>query len=186
MTRKNTPKKGLTRTRFPIVGVKNPGSKPGKWNKTMAYRAMFLAQIGLTEKEIAVAVDVNIHSINYWKRTKPEFLEALQKGKLEYTERVEQALVESAVGYSHPDTHFAVVDGVLTQTPIIKHYPPNTTAMMFYLSNRARGRWMDSRKVEGTINHRHVLDLTNLSDEQLNVLEEIGLTGLPEHGSNVD
>ena len=81
MTRRNPPKKkGLTRTKFSTNGVKNPGSLPGKWNNTMAHRVLFLASLGLTEKQISIAVDVCVHSISYWKRTKPEFLEALQKG----------------------------------------------------------------------------------------------------------
>ena len=166
--------------------VKNPGSMPGKWNNTMASRALFLASLGLTEKEIAVALDVHEHSINYWKRHKPAFYEALQKGKLQYTERVEQAAVASAVGYSHPAIHFSVIDGKVVQTPYIKHYPPSEKAFIFYLTNRARDRWSSIHKIEGQVQHRHLLDLTNLSMKELDILEKIGLTELPEHGGDSD
>jgi len=185
MTRTKPPKKKLKRT-LPAGFVMNPGSKPAKWNNTMAFRAMFLASLGLLEKEIALALDVHEHTINYWKRTKSEFLEALQKGKLEYTNRVESSLIESAVGYSHPDTDIRVVDGKIVMTPIIKHYPPNATAQIFYLKNRARDRWMDVHKIEGSVQHTHQLDLTNLSMDQLSALESIGLVELPEHGSDTD
>ena len=183
MTRKHPIKHKLTPTRN-NNGVLNPGSKPVKWDKSMIAMAMFFAAEGLTEKEMALELKVHICTIEYWKTHKPEFLEALQKGKLVYTKRVEQSLLESAVGYSHPDTHFAVIDGKVVQTPIIKHYPPNVTAQIFYLKNRARDRWMDVHKFEGQINHRHLLDLTNLSDKELRVLQKVGLTELPEHGSN--
>ena len=185
MTRKPLKKHKLTPARK-SNGVLNPGSKPGKWNESMIRRAMFLASVGLTEQQISVALDIHKESIYYWKRTKPEFLEALLKGKLEYTERVEQALIESAVGYSHPDTHITVIDGQVIKTPITKHYPPNATAMMFYLSNRARDRWMDSRKVEVGVSHRHILDLTNRSDKELRILESIGILDTPENGSDAD
>ena len=187
MTRRNKPqKKGLTRKNILTKGVLNPGSKPVKWNNTMAHRVLFLASLGLLEKEIAVAVDVHEHTINYWKRTKPEFLEALQKGKLQYTHRVEQALVESAVGYSHPDTHFAVIDGKVVQTPTIKHYPPNVTAQIFHLKNRDRQRWQDVHQIEGQVQHQHILDLTKLSTNELQILSKVGLVELPEHGSSGD
>jgi len=194
MIRNKPPKRKMVRTKFNgitykakyLKRVKNPGSMPCKWNNTMAFRAMFLAGLGLTEKEIAVALDVHPHSIYYWKRTKPAFLKALQKGKNEYTDRVEKALIESAVGYSHPDTHFTTIDGKVVQTPYIKHYAPNVTAQIFYLKNRARDRWMDVHKIEGQVQHRHLLDLTNLSMKELDILEKIGLTELPEHGGDSD
>ncbi len=185
MTRKNNPRKGLTR-QYSVVPTNNTAGKPpNKWNERIAYRVMFLASIGLTEKQISIALDIHLHSISYWKRTKPEFLEALQKGKSEYTDRVEQSLVECATGYSHPAIHFAVIDGKVVQTPYTKHYTPSDTAMIFYLKNRARDRWQDVHKIEGAIQHRHILDLTNLSIEELKVLEKVGLKELPAHGDNV-
>ncbi len=186
MTRTNPPKKRFTRTKRNGT-VLNPGSLPGKWNDTMGYRAMFLASLGLTEKEIAVALNIHQESIYYWKRTKPEFLEALEKGKLEYTHRVENSMVENANGYNHPAIHFSnhPLTGEVIQTHYTKHYPPNVTAGIFYLKNRARDRWQDVHRIEGEVQHRHLLDLTNCSQEQLRVLKTVGLTELPEHGSNV-
>ena len=183
-TKPHKPKK-LKRVKPPTGHVKNPGSKPVKWNPSMALFAMFFASEGYTEKEIATKLDVHEHTINYWKRTKPTFLEALKKGKDHYTDRVEQSLIENAVGYTHPAIHFSVIDDTVVETSYLKHYPPNVTAQIFYLKNRARDRWMDVHKIEGEVNHRHVLDLTNCSDEQLDALETIGLTKeLPEHGTN--
>ena len=177
--------KKMVRTKLPKQCVKNPGSKPAKWNHNMPLLSMFFASEGYTEKEIAIKLDVHVHTINYWKRTKPAFLEALSKGKDQYTNRVEKSLIENAVGYNHPAIHFSVINDKVVETPYIKHYPPNVTAQIFYLKNRARDRWMDVHKIEGQVNHRHVLDLTNCSLEQLNALETIGLTKeLPEHGSD--
>ena len=183
MTRR--PPKQYTFTRKPAKkGVLNPGSKPGKWDITMPYRALFLAGLGLTEQQMAIALDIHKESIYYWKTHKPEFLEALQKGKLVYNDRVESSLLESATGYSHPAIHFTTdKEGNVTQTPYIKHYPPSDTAMIFYLKNRAPTRWMDVHRIEGSVNHRHVLDLTSLSDKELDILSKVGLAELPEHSN---
>ncbi len=78
MIRSKPPKQKPKRT-LPVGFVMNLGSKPVKWDKTMIFRALFLANLGLTEKEIAIAVDVHEHTIYYWKRTKPAFFDALQK-----------------------------------------------------------------------------------------------------------
>ena len=195
MKRTKPPKQKMVRSKFNGIAYKpsylekvvNPGSMPGKWNKSMGALAMFFASEGLTEKEISVKLNVHECTISYWKRTKPEFLESLQKGKLVYTLRVERSLIESAVGYSHPDNDIRVVDGEIVITPITKHYPPNVTAQIFYLKNRARDRWMDVHKFEGQINHNHLLDLTNKTNEELQILKTIGLVELPEHdGSDTD
>ncbi len=166
--------------------VTDPGSKPRKWNKRMMFWAATLAALGYTERQIAVRLNVHVETINYWKQTKPEFLAALAEGKDFYTDRVETALIERATGYSHPDTHIAVSEGRVIKTDVIKHYPPDPTSMIFYLKNRARNRWMDVHKIEGHVQHRHVLDLTNKTNEELQVLKTIGLVELPEHGSNAD
>ena len=185
MTRTKPPKQKLKR-KLPAGFVMNPGSKPPKWNDTMAFRIMFLATEGLTLKKIAIGVGVHEETLYYWRRTKPTVAEALEKGRQQYTEKVEQAVLDSAVGYSHPAIHFAVADGAVIQTPYIKHYPPNVAAIKFYLTNRAKNRWADIQQIDGVVQHKHTLDLTNLSTEQLDALETIGLVELPEHGSDTE
>ena len=66
----------------------------------------------------------------------------------------------------------------------MKHYAPNVTAQIFYLKNRAPNRWTDVHRIEGAVQHRHILDLSNKTDEELQVLKTIGLVELPEHGDN--
>jgi len=197
MTRTKPPgqkRRKLRRTKFNGIKYKpsyldkvaRPGSMPRKWEPGLALAVCFLAAEGYTEKEIAEKIDVHLHTINYWKRHKLDFKEALEKGKQQYEERVEQSLRESAVGYSHPAIYFSNHEGVVTQTPYTKHYPPNVAAIKFYLTNRARNRWADIQQIDGVMLHKHQLDLTNLSMDQLSALESIGLVELPEHGSDTD
>ena len=189
MTRTKPKKYNLTRKNNKVK-VLNPGSKPGKWKDNIIVRAYLLTLKGLRDEDLAIAFDVDINTIHYWKRTKPDFREAQDRGKKEFDACVEVALYRKALGYSHPDVHISKhkFTGEVIITPITKYYPPDTAACKFWLRNRQRERWADIRRVEGAIDHRHILDLTTLSDKELDTLDTIqsklGIKELPEHGIN--
>ncbi len=168
--------------------VANPGSKPPKWNTSMIVRALFLGTLGLTEREISIALGVHEHTINYWKRTKPEFKKALKKGKNVYINRVEDALQESATGYSHPAVHFSSHEGFVTETPYMKHYPPNVAAISFLLKNRARDRWLEPTEQNNQYNTFNILnvDLSEFTIEELKLMESVGLKQLTQNVGNRD
>ena len=44
--------------------------------------------------------------------------------------------------------HISNYQGQVTLTPIIKHYPPDTTAAIFWLKNRKTDQWRDKQDVE--------------------------------------
>lgn len=54
---------------------------PSKYNSTIPFRAFKLTLLGLTDKELALAFDVNESTINGWKTAHPEFAQALRLGK---------------------------------------------------------------------------------------------------------
>lgn len=58
-------------------------------------------------------------------------------------------MFERATYYSHPDTHISNFQGDITVTPLTKHYPPDTTACIFWLKNRKPKDWRD--KVESDV-----------------------------------
>jgi len=172
----------MIRTRFP--NGKKPRvrtKKPVKWNKDRIRQAYLLAVLfGATDVQIAKVMGVSEHTITYWKRTKPEFLEALNKGKLTKDQQVERSLFERAVGYSHPDIDIRVVDHEIVKTPITKHYPPSEVACIFWLKNRQRQKWADVQKSQIDIHHTHI-DLTEFTREQLELMESVGMKLLPDH-----
>ena len=166
----------MTRTRF-SNGKKamKRTKKPVKWNDDRIRQAYLLALLfGATDTQVAKIMGVNEHTINYWKRTKPEFLEALNKGKLSKDDQVEKSLFERAVGYSHPDIDIRVVDHEIVKTDIIKHYPPSEVACIFWLKNRQRQKWADVQKVQHDILHKHI-DLTAFTRDQLELMESVGM-----------
>lgn len=99
-------------------------------------------EFGADDKKLAKFFSVTVSTINKWKIDHPEFSESIKKGKDEFdTKTVEVSLFQRACGYSHPDVHISNFRGEITVTEITKHYPPDTTAIIFYLVNRQPHKW---------------------------------------------
>ena len=79
-------------------------------------------------------------------------MHSLKVGKDIPDQNVERSLYQRAIGYSHPDVDIRVVDGDVVQTEIVKHYPPDTTAAIFWLKNRKPKDWRDKQEVELNVN----------------------------------
>lgn len=103
--------------------------------------ARVMCELGAIDKDIARALDVTEQTINNWKLKHPAFFESLKLGKSSVDERVKQALVHRALGYSHPEDDIRTVSNPnggseIVITPTTKHYPPSETACIFWLKNR--------------------------------------------------
>src|SRR5665254_697 len=91
---------------------------------------------------------VNINTIDLWKRTRTRFAIMLSRGKDQADGKVAEALFKRAIGYSHPDVDIKVVGGEIVETPLIKHYPPDTQACKIWLALRQRANWSEVQRVE--------------------------------------
>jgi len=134
------------------VGVKKirkpGGGRKSKYNPDMDRAAKILCKKGFTDDELAKFFSVNQDTINNWKKQFPLFFESLKTGKKMADAQVEASLFQRAIGYSVPDVHVSSYEGDITVTPIIKHYPPDTTAQIFWLKNRQPKKWRDKQEVE--------------------------------------
>ena len=101
--------------------------------------------LGATLAEIATLLEISFPTLLSWRDKHPEFRAALLEGKEIADARVAKSLYRRAIGYNHPDTHVCVIDGQVIQTPIVKHYPPDTAAAFIWLQNRRRGDWKHRR-----------------------------------------
>lgn len=120
-----------------------------------------LALRGAIEEEIAKAFGVSRRSITTWKQEHPKFLEALNEGRAVADSKVELSLFERATGYKHPEDKIFMHEGEPVVVPTVKHYPPDTAAMIFFLKNRKPKEWRDKQEIE----HNH--NLSDMTDEQL-------------------
>lgn len=125
--------------------------RPTKYDPSMCKKVKKLCLLGATDKDLADFFEVAESTIHKWKLDFPEFSEAIKAGKHEADAQVANRLFKRATGYKHPDTHFSAYDGVVTATPTVKHYPPDTTAAIFWLKNRQPEKWRDKQQVEHSI-----------------------------------
>lgn len=101
-----------------------------------------MSELGAVDTEIAAALGVSLACLNVWKGKHPEIVESLKLGKEQPDKRVKRSLYQRAMGYSHPEIDIRTVTlpngggSEIVKTPIIKHYPPDTTACIFWLKNR--------------------------------------------------
>jgi len=107
------------------------GGRPSSYKDDYARQAKELSILGLTDDEMARVFDVSKQTLNTWKQKYPEFLDSLKEGKPLADARVANALYNKALGYEKND----------------KHYPPDTTACIFWLKNRQPEKWRDKTEV---------------------------------------
>ena len=112
--------------------------------KDMCQRAEAYASQGLTSEQIALALGIGQSTLYDKQNEFKEFGEAIKRGKGRGIQRVTNKLYEKAL------------EG-------------DNTAMIFYLKNRAG--WQDKIEKETIIEQRQVIDLTRISDEELDNLE---------------
>lgn len=159
-----------------------------KWNEKRPQQAYELALLGATNAMMATVFECNVQTIDYWMRTKPEFKEAVHRGRMMTDAKVAKALVQCATGYEYYEEHIITVKGESKVVTIKKRVPPNPWAAFKWLSTRQRELWADVHKTETTNTNVNILqvDLKGLSTEELKIIEKLGLQqALQEANGNV-
>lgn len=113
-----------------------------------AEQARKLCLLGATDKELADFFDVAESTINKWKTDFPEFSESIKSGKDIADGDVADRLYRRAMGYSHKAVKIFNDQGAPLEVEYTEHYPPDTTACIFWLKNRQKGKWRDKQEVE--------------------------------------
>ena len=111
------------------------------------------ARDGLTDEQIAHNIGVAERTFTEWKGRFPAIVSALKKGKAPVDLEVENALLKRALGYTEEEVTTEIIeqpDGKKRKQikKVLRIFPPDTTAQIFWLKNRRPDRWRD--KVETT------------------------------------
>lgn len=123
-----------------------------------------LAKRGFTDKEMSEFLGVTEQTFNNWKKAHSNFFESLKDWKLEADNRVERSLYERATGYRHPeDKIFKPAGEEPTIVKTEKHYPPDTTACIYWLNNRKPDEYKNRFEYKGDVNQKN----TDLSESAL-------------------
>ncbi len=128
--------------------TKKPSKRVGRpklvVTKEMCARAEAYASQGLTQEQIAAVMGMATSTLYDKQNEFTEFSNAIKRGKGKGIQQVTNKLFEKAL------------EG-------------DNTAMIFYLKNRAG--WQDKIEKETIVEHKQVIDLTRISDEELDNLE---------------
>lgn len=127
-----------------------PAGRPTKYKPEYVEQAKKLTQLGATDQQVASFFNVHVDTVFEWKARHPEFSEALKMGKAEMDAAVEQSLLRRALGYSLPAVKIMQHEGIPIEVPYTEHYPPDTTACIFWLKNRKPKEWRDRVEKEIT------------------------------------
>ena len=137
--------------------IRNKGGRPKTTVKQRVEMITFdydkikqLAEFGFIDTQLAELFGVDESTITRWKQASPELMHALKEGKGIADARVVRSLYERATGYEHQEMHISNHQGVITETEITKHYPPDPTAMIFWLKNRQPDKWRDKQEIDFT------------------------------------
>jgi len=133
-------------------------ARPTKYKEEYPKQAYKLCLIGATDIQLADFFGVNPDTIYEWKKVHEEFSESLKDGKSVADGEVAKSLYHRAKGYSHKAVHISNYQGEITQTDIIKEYPPDTTACIFWLKNRQSEMWRDKREYAVSDDNRGIED----------------------------
>lgn len=122
--------------------------RPTKYKKEYNKQAAKLCALGATDIQLADFFGVCDKTIDNWKSSHPEFLRSLKESKAQLDNKVERSLFERARGYSHPEEKVFCNNGEITTHDTTKHYPPESTAMIFWLKNRQPEKWRDRQEID--------------------------------------
>jgi hypothetical protein len=124
----------------------------GKYRQEFATQAAKLCALGATNDQLADFFEVGTRTIEVWIAEKQHFGDAVRDAKKIADEKVVRSLYERATGYKHPDTVVTNNRGEIILTDVTKHYPPDTTAAIFWLKNRDQKNWRDRTELTGADN----------------------------------
>jgi transcriptional regulator with XRE-family HTH domain len=127
--------------------------RPTKFNSAVKAKLLGLAARGKTDVEMARAVGIARTTLDNWKREHPEFFAQLKEAKAVADLAVEASLFQRALGYQHPETKVFcnTTSGEIFTKTVMKHYPPDVTAQIFWLKNRIPKEWRERTGREGDL-----------------------------------
>ena len=111
---------------------------------------------GHTVRRLSDIIGVSISTITIWAGTHAEFGAAIEMGREDATDKVERSLLEKAAGYTRKQEKLITVAGPVgtgsqvERHTVEEHYPADTGAAKFWLTNRRKKEWSDKSEVAMT------------------------------------
>jgi len=145
---------------------KHPGGRPSSYPSIDLDMVTKLSKLGMTNEQMAGYFDICIKTWYNYQRENPEFLQAIQKGKADADELVEQSLFQQAIGFTHPEDKIFYDNqiGKVVVVPTVKRYRGDTAAAFIWLKNRRPDRWKDRAEPNNAGAEETQAALTRIAD----------------------
>ena len=131
--------------------TKNSVGRPTKYKEEFNELARKYCLLGATDKQLSDFLEISEATLNNWKTEHPEFLESIRKGKDVADMDVAEKLYKRAIGYQYKEeSKILEGDKIVKKTETIKTMAPDTIAQMFWLKNRQKKHWRDTRNIDHT------------------------------------
>jgi hypothetical protein len=137
-----------------------PAGRPTKYKPEYVEQVYKLCLLNAIDSDMADFFGVSESTFYKWKEDHEEFSEAIKKGKDFADANVANRLYNRAMGYEHSEDKIFNNNGEPMIVPTTKHYPPDTTAAIFWLKNRQPQVWRDRVTHDGTMNLKHEGNVT--------------------------
>lgn len=152
----------------------NPVGRPTIFSAELSEKICKFVQEGKSTEQIADILCINPRTIYFWMSNNKEFLQNIKEARQAACEIVEASLYHRAIGYSVPEEKvFCNANGEVTTHVTMKHYPPDPTAMIFWLKNRQPEKWKDKTEIEqtgtvliGAASREQMIELVQEASEQ--------------------
>ncbi len=128
----------------------NKGGRPSKFDTVDLKQVEILTKAGWTDVQMAEFFGVCKKTWDNWKAKNAEFLHTLKDWKAEADHKVERSLYERACGYETTEERIVGTGEDARVLESTKQWPPDTTAIIFWLKNRNRAEWRDKQDHELT------------------------------------
>lgn len=100
---------------------------------------------GLSNEQIADNLGIATSTFHEYRKAYSEFADAIKKGKEVADYQVQNALFETATGFTYYEE---VTNAIGDVVRVEKYAKPNTTAQIFWLKNRSPEKWRDKTEVK--------------------------------------
>lgn len=133
-------------------------ARKSKLTPATAHTAEVLARCGFTDEKLASALQVSRSTFSDWKKTNPEFRDAISHAKAAADAQVIDGLFRRACGFTADDGTY---------------YPPHPVACSFWLRNRSPEAWRETSRTElsgpdgGPIQAAPVIQLPQAQEDAL-------------------
>ena len=176
--------------------------RPPKYRSEFAHTAEIICQSGGDDIALALAFKVSVRCIDVWQRMYYDFFLAIRRGKDECdSKKIENTLKRRAQGYDVVEKKDETIEiecdmidasGAIVRdekgkkvkvkvpankhTEQTKHIPADMIGIIFWLTNRERDRWLNSRnvkfdgKIDGlgnNVTNNYAINLDDMPEEDL-------------------